>query len=338
MRRLINLMIGELNASHSGINRPGRGPGSLPSDRVGDLGLRFDRDAYEAGQGLIVREVVPLGPAAIEKVRVGDRLTSINGTPIGPHDNLDALLENTVERRVTLGVAGRAGPRSVVVRPVSVSVAAGLRYRQWVDDRRALVAKLSGGRLGYVHIADMSSESLRQLYLDLDAENQSRDGVVIDIRNNNGGFVHGYALDVFARRNFLTMTPRDLFPVPGRQALGQRALGVPTVLVTNESSLSDAEDFTEGYRALGLGQVVGQPTAGWIIFTGGEPLIDGSAVRVPSTRIRDGRGQDMEMHPRPVDIAVDRPLGETDTGSDAQLSAAVKALLAAPGLGASKPE
>ncbi len=337
MRRLINLMIGELNASHSGINRPGRGPGSLPSDRVGDLGLRFDRDAYEAGQGLIVREVVPLGPAAIEKVRVGDRLTSINGKPIGPHDNLDALLENSVDRRVTLGLTGPAGARSVVVRPVSVSVAAGLRYRQWVDDRRALVAKLSGGRLGYVHIADMSSESLRQLYLDLDAENQSRDGVVIDIRNNNGGFVHGYALDVFARRNFLTMTPRDLFPVPGRQALGQRALGVPTVLVTNESSLSDAEDFTEGYRALGLGQVVGQPTAGWIIFTGGEPLIDGSAVRVPSTRIRDGRGQDMEMHPRPVDIAVVRPLGETATGEDAQLAAAVKALLASPGFVA-KPE
>ncbi|MGC7974435.1 S41 family peptidase, partial [Salmonella enterica] len=88
--------------------------------------------------------------------------------------------------------------------------------------------------------------------------------------------------------------------------LGQRALGKPTVLVTNESSLSDAEDFTEGYRALGLGKVVGQPTAGWIIFTGAEPLIDGSSVRTPSTRIQDGRGQDMEMHPRPVDLAVER--------------------------------
>lgn len=337
MRRIINLMIGELNASHSGINRPGRGPGALPNDRVGDLGLRFDRDAYEAGRGLVVREVVPLGPAAVEKIRVGERIVSVNGHEIGPRDNLDALLENSVDRRVTLGVSGPAGARSVTVRPVSVSVAAGLRYRAWVDDRRALVAKLSGGRLGYVHIADMSSDSLQQLYLDLDAENQSRDGVVVDVRNNNGGFVHGYALDVFARRNFLTMTQRDLFPVPGRQALGQRALGVPTVLVTNESSLSDSEDFTEGYRALGLGQVVGQPTAGWIIFTGGEPLIDGSSVRLPSVRIRDGRGQDMEMHPRPVDVAVQRPLGETETGDDAQLAAAVKALLASPGFG-TRPE
>ena len=102
----------------------------------------------------------------------------------------------------------------------------------------------------------MGQGSLNQLYIDLDAQNQGREGVVIDVRNNNGGFVNGYVLDVFARRNFLTMTPRGLFGLPSRQNLGQRALGLPTVLVTNESSLSDAEDFTEGYRTLGLGKVV----------------------------------------------------------------------------------
>ncbi len=173
----------------------------------------------------------------------------------------------------------------------------------------------------------MSEDSLRQLYIDLDAQNESRQGVVVDVRNNNGGFVNGYVLDVFARRNYLTMTPRDLFPVPSRQALGQRALGLPTVLLTNESSLSDAEDFTEGYRSLELGKVVGTPTAGWIIFTGGERLIDGSAVRTPSTRIQDLRGQTMEMHPRPVDVEVERPLGESETGQDAQLERAVDMLL-----------
>ncbi|WP_033965561.1 MULTISPECIES: S41 family peptidase [unclassified Sphingomonas] len=333
LRRIIGLMIGELNASHTGINRPFMGPGTLPSGRVGDLGLRFDRSAYEAGRGLVVREVVTLSPAATEKIVPGERIVSVGGVAVGAHDNLDALLENTVGRRVRLGVEGANGRREVVVRPVSAGSAAGLAYRQWVDDRRALVERLSGGKLGYVHIADMSSESLDQLYLDLDAENQGKQGVVVDIRNNNGGFINGYAIDVFARRNYLTMTPRDLFSLPGRQALGQRALGKPTVLVTNESSLSDAEDFTEGYRSLGLGKVVGQPTAGWIIFTGAEPLIDGSSVRTPSTRIQDGRGQDMEMHPRPVDLAVERPLGETATGEDAQLRAAVDVLLAQVGAG-----
>ncbi|TPG56293.1 S41 family peptidase [Sphingomonas glacialis] len=329
-RRIINLMIGELNASHSGISLSPGAPGSARPNRVGDLGLRFDRAAYDAGRGLVVRQVVRLGPAAIERIAPGDRIVRVGGVPIGAYGNIDALLENSVGRRVALGVAGANGQRTVVVRPISVGAAAGLAYRQWVDDRRALVDRLSGGKLGYVHIADMSSESLDQLYLDLDAENQRRQGVVVDIRNNNGGFINGFAIDVFARANYLTMTPRDLFPLPGRQALGQRALGKPTVLVTNESSLSDAEDFTEGYRALGLGKVVGQPTAGWIIFTGGEPLIDGSSVRTPSTRIQDGRGQDMEMHPRPVDVTVTRPLGE-GPGTDAQLSAAVDVLLAQVG-------
>ena len=122
------------------------------------------------------------------------------------------------------------------------------------------------------------------------------------MRNNNGGYVNGYVLDVFTRRNYLTMTARDRFPVPSRQALGQRALGAPTVLVTNESSLSDAEDFTEGYRSLGVGKVVGVPTAGWIIYTSNVPLIDGSSVRTPLIRIQAANGEDMEGHPRPVDV------------------------------------
>ncbi|CAN5256893.1 S41 family peptidase [soil metagenome] len=329
LRRLINLMIGELDASHSGISKPADPALAASVAHVGDLGLRFDRAAFEAGKSLVIREIVTLGPVdTAGGVKVGDRLTAVDGEAIRPDSNLDRLLMGKVGRRTVLSISDATGHgRDVAVRPVTVQVAAGLIYRQWVNDRRAYVEKISGGKLGYVHIADMSDQSLAQLYVDLDAQNQNRQGVVIDVRNNNGGYVNGYALDVFTRRNYLTMTTRDLFPVPSRAALGQRALGLPTVLVTNESSLSDAEDCTEGDRSRGLGKVVGQPTAGWIIFTGSQSLIDGSAVRVPGTRIQDLRGQDMEGHPRPVDVSVDRPLGETETGKDAQLEAAVKVLL-----------
>ncbi|MGD0443710.1 MAG: S41 family peptidase [Edaphobacter sp.] len=327
LRRDINLLIGELNSSHSGINRGG-GPGNGPQPvQVGNLGLRFDREAYEAGKGLVVREVIALGPAAIEgSIKPGDRLVSVNGEVVGAK-NLDSLLEDTVGKRVVLGVETAGKARDAVVRPVSSTAAVGLLYRQWVEDRRALVDRVSGGKIGYVHIADMSDASLQQLYIDLDAQNEAKQGVVVDVRNNNGGYINGYALDVFTRQNYLTMTPRGQPPVPSRQSLGQRALGLPTVLVTNESSLSDAEDFTEGYRSLKLGKVVGEPTAGWIIFTGAQQLIDGSAVRVPGDRIQDMRGQTMEMHPRPVDVEVERPLGETETGTDVQLERAVKELL-----------
>jgi Tol biopolymer transport system component len=336
LRRVINLMIGELNASHSGINRPTEGFGAQPSSRVGDLGLRFDREAYEAGRGLVVREVISLGPADIEgSIKPGDVLVAVEGRPAGPGVNLDSLLLDRAGKRTVLTVATGGANREAVVRPVAPSVASGLLYRHWVNDRRAYVEKVSGGRLGYVHILDMGSDSLDQLYIDLDAQNQGKDGVVIDVRNNNGGFVNGYVLDVFSRRNFLTMTPRGLFGVPSRQNLGQRALGSPTILVTNESSLSDAEDFTEGYRYLGLGKVVGVPTAGWIIYTGAQPLIDGSSVRVPFIRIQGADGKDMELNPRPVDILVERPLGETVAGKDAQLDAAVAELL--KGLGPKRP-
>ncbi|MGH9365720.1 MAG: S41 family peptidase [Thermoanaerobaculia bacterium] len=95
----------------------------------------------------------------------------------------------------------------------------------------------------------------------------------------------------------------------------------------NQHSLSDAEDFTEGYRSLKLGKVVGEPTAGWIIYTGGTALIDGSNLRLPQIRIDDSEGKPMELHPRSVDIEVVRPIGEGLAGSDTQLDAAVHELL-----------
>src|SRR5262249_51215994 len=149
---------------------------------------------------------------------------------------------------------------------------------------------------------------------DLDVENHAREGVIIDIRNNNGGFVNTYAIDVFARRPYLNMTPRGRSTSPARSMLGQRALESPTVLAVNQHSLSDAEDFTEGYRTLKLGPVVGEPTAGWIIYTGGERLIDGSILRLPRVRITDHDGKDMERHPRQVDVLSIREPGEDAAG------------------------
>ena len=176
---------------------------------------------------------------------------------------------------------------------------------------------------------DMSEASLNQLFVDLDAENHGKQGVVVDVRNNNGGFVNVYAIDVLSRRSYLSMTFRGFPEAPARTVLGQRSLERPTILVTNQHSLSDAEDFTEGYRTLKLGKVVGEPTAGWIIYTGAMPLVDGSSMRRPASLITGADGRNMENNPRPVDIPVSRPIGETYTGRDSQLDAAVKELLAA---------
>ncbi len=322
LRRILRLMIGELNSSHSGVSAPvagGEGPG--PRGNVGQLGLTFDRAEYEQSGKLKVTEVLPQSPAEIAKIQVGEELRAVDGVTLGPKVNLDQLLEFKIGKRVTLDVSGR----QVTVRPVATL--ADQIYRKWVEDNRAYVEKASNGKLGYVHMRDMSAESLTQFYLDLDAGNRSKGGVVIDIRNNNGGFVNAYALDVLARRPYMTMTNRGAPPGGARTVLGQRSLELPTVLVVNQHSLSDAEDFTEGYRTLKLGKVVGEPTAGWIIYTGAMPLVDGTVMRMPGTLITGSDGKNMENNPRPVDIAVTRPVGETYTGRDSQLDAAVKQLL-----------
>jgi len=327
-RRLTNLMIGELNASHSGMG-PAAAPTGTVAPATGRLGLRFDATEYEQRGRLRITTVLPLGAGALAGLKPGDVLLAVDGQAISGTTNLDELLQYKVGRRTTLRVSAAGKDREVVVRPLSRDTEKALDYRQWVEERRAYVAKASGGRLGYVHMFDMSAAALAQLYLDLDAENMSRDGVVVDVRNNNGGFVNVYAIDVLARRSYLSMANRSMTtPVPARSALGQRSLELPTVLVTNQHSLSDAEDFSEGYRASKLGKIVGEPTGGWIIFTSGTTLLDGSTLRLPTSTIRATRdGQVMEMNPRPVDIPVVRPIGESYTDHDAQLDAAVKELL-----------
>lgn len=335
VRRLMRLMVGELNASHLGVS----GPFGSTQVATGRLGLDFDREEYERTGRLRVASVIPLGPAALARdsaspertrpVRVGDYVLSVDGKQLDARTNLDELLSYKIGRRVAVVVAssvGGANRMELDIRPVNLTTEKGLRYREWVEEKRAYVERASGGRLGYVHMPDMSSASLAQLYVDLDAENQSKEGVVVDIRHNDGGFVNVYAIDVLARRSYLRMTPRGLTTSPARTALGQRALELPTALVTDQYSLSDAEDFAEGYRSLRLGKVVGEPTAGWIIYTSNVSLIDGTVFRLPFIRIQTAAGVDMERNPRPVDVTVARPVGESYTGHDSQLDAAVREL------------
>ena len=335
LRRLLTLMIGELNASHSGL----RTPPAETRRTTGRIGLRFDPEASETGGRLRIREILPLSPAAVAgkttsqttgKIEPGDWLLAVDGQEIGAETNLDELLEHRIGRQVILTVAddaNGAGRREVAVRPADQKTEKGLTYRAWVEGNRAYVDRVSGGRLGYVHMYDMGDASFAQLLLDLDAENKSREGVVVDMRNNNGGYVNAYALDILSRRGYMGMTYRGFPTAPARSVLGQRALERPTVLVVNRHTLSDGEDFTEGYRTLGLGKVVGEPTAGWIIYTADVDLLDDSQVRLPFIKITDARGEDMEMSPRQVDIHVDRPVGEGLKGRDSQLDEAVRELL-----------
>jgi len=330
MRRDLSLMIGEMNASHMGIAGP-TPPGTPTTGPVtGRIGLVFDRAAYEQRGEFLIADIVPLSPAAVsDSIKNGDRITAVDGKPVGAGVSFDSVMAYKIGKRVTLTVAdgGTKATHEVALRPVNAATERGLLYRAWVAQRRAYVTKLSGGRLGYVHMADMGGGAIDQMNLDLDSENHSKQGVVLDIRNNNGGFVNGHALDVLSRQPYVDMVRRGVPTVPGRPVLGQRALGAPTVLVTNQYTLSDGENFTEGYRVMKLGKVVGEPTAGWDVYTGSGTMIDGTSVRLPFMRNAQLDGTALELRPRAVDVPVERAMGESYAGRDTQLEAAVKELL-----------
>ena len=245
MRRMLNLMVGELNASHLGVGGAGGGGGPT----TGRLGIRWERAEYEANGRLKVASVVPLGAAAIAGVRAGQYLVAIDGRKIDARTNLDEVLANSIGRKVSLSMAATADgrdAREIAVRPVNAQTEKALLYREWVEERRAYVAKASGGRLGYVHMFDMGAGSLAQLYVDLDAENHARDGVVIDVRHNNGGFVNAYAIDVFARRGYMTMTPRGV-----RRSAG--ANGARTARAGGSDGAGNRSAFVVGCRGFHRG-------------------------------------------------------------------------------------
>src|SRR5262249_13955900 len=161
------------NASHSGIAAPAS---SAQAPVIGRLGLRFDRDEYETQGALRITEVIPLTPAALGNIKPGEYLIAVDGAAINAHTNLDELLADKITRRLVRAspcAAMVAQKRQLVVGPINGATERTLLYRRWVEDNRGYVARISNGRLGYVHMSDMSFGALTQLYIDLDAENQT---------------------------------------------------------------------------------------------------------------------------------------------------------------------
>jgi len=334
-REILNLMVGELNASHLGAY----GGGSSVHD--GYLGVTFDRAEQEAGRFKIA-SILPLGPVALAKatakekakeaVKVGDYLLAVNGQSLGSTVNLDELLHRTVGHRITLTVNSHPdleGAREVSIQPQGAGPINHLTYRHWVRENAAYVHRISGGRLGYAHVRSMSYEAFQQFLVDLDAEAHSREGVVVDVRFNGGGHIDSFLLDVLHRRSYLYSSYRGQARTVSTNLAGNRILDKPTIVVINEHSGSNTEMFTEGYRRLGLGKVVGQPTAGAVIWTWGWSLLDGTSFRLPRLQVTTLEGENLEGAARHVDYEVERPLGEAAQGKDSQLDVAVEKLLEA---------
>jgi tricorn protease len=199
-----------------------------------------------------------------------------------------------------------------------------LRYEHWVKERRKKVDELSGGRIGYLHIQSMNQPSLRRFEKEL-REYRNKEAMVIDQRWNGGGNIEQELLAILVQRQYHVWQPR------GTEATGRPFAGFfgPKIVLQNWRSASNAEMFPAGFRALGLGKVVGTPTMGAVIGTGSYSLIDGSTVRTPGVGVflADQKRTNMENYGVQPDMLVDNKPEDTLAGRDRQLEAAVEELM-----------
>jgi tricorn protease len=323
---IVNEMIGELNASHTGAAPP-------PRDRregaasTGYLGL--DLEADEGAGRYRVTHVYEDGPADKDwvKVKVGDYLIAINGKPVKAGDEYWQHLNHRLNRKVEVSFGSKPseeGAWKTRIAPITQNAQNQLRYERWVKERRALVDKQSGGRIGYLHIQAMNQPSLRRFEKEL-RENRAKQALVIDERWNGGGNIDQELLGILVQREYQVWQPRGTEPNP-RPFSGFFG---PKVVLQNWRSGSNAEMFPAGFRALGLGKVIGVPTAGAVIGTGSYSLIDGSTVRTPGVGVflADRQRTNMENYGVPPDIHVDNGPEDNLAGRDRQLETAVQELL-----------
>ena len=332
---VMNLMLDELNASHMGY-RPqgGGGPGAAGSETTGFIGALFDPAA--GGPGIRVREVLPDSPAARVDValKAGERILAVGGQPVRADQDVYALFADTVGQRVPLRILGADGAeRTAVVVPAGLAKQMEWRRKAWVDQRRALVETLSNGRLGYLYIPAMDMPSFEEFERDLYAAAHGREGLVIDVRNNGGGWTTDYLMAVLnVKRHAWTVergASKDV-KAYAQERLPLAAWTRPAVTVCNDESYSNAEIFSHAFRTLGRGRLVGWPTFGAVISTGGTTVLDGALVRLPMRGwYVAGTGVNMENNGAVPDVPVEQPaVQDMAAAADAQLAKAVEVLLA----------
>lgn len=334
-RDMFNLLLGELNSSHMGMTVTDRI--DTQKEATGLLGTEI---APVSG-GVKIAHVVPGTPADKEKSKLneGDVITAVNGQTVNDNDNFYDLLNGLVNERVLLNVLGADGKSREVVIRLTASITNSL-YEEWVENRRKLVDKYSNGRLGYIHIRSMDFPSFEVVEREFTAAGFGKEGLVIDVRYNGGGSTTDYLMTILNYKQHAYTIPRgasedlekDKLKFKSYYPIGERlvyaAWTKPSIALCNEGSYSNAEIFSHAYKTLGVGKLVGVPTNGSVISTGGKALMDGSFVRLPLrgwfTKATD---KNQELGPAVPDIIVENQPDWLAKGTDDQLKAAVDELL-----------
>jgi tricorn protease len=278
---LANEMIGELNASHTGVN----GPPSRQMPRVYTTRyLGFEIEPSDAGR-YKVGHIYKDGPADKEWINVaeGDYILSINGQELKSGENYEKLLATAINEYIPVRIAKSAsGEGARTVRIASVTSLTDIKYDEWVATNRATVEKETNGDIAYVHIRSMDQPSLAKFRNEID-QFSNKKGIIVDIRFNGGGNIDQELIDILERQPYQFWNQRT-----GSRSWGRRprqAIAGPKVMMVNSRSGSDSEVTPMAFRQLNLGRIVGNPTAAAVIATGSYALINGGTIRTPGSLV-----------------------------------------------------
>jgi tricorn protease len=321
LHNVINYMLGELNASHTGVSGGGKAGGASNTTRHPGFEMEPDKSGYYK-----VTHVYKNGPCDKDyvKLNVGDFILACNEQPLKSGDNYWKVFTHTPTGRFEFMVNSKPaadGAWTVKIMPINVGQLGNLQYEKWVDERRAMVDQKTNGQIGYLHIRQMDEKALRQFERDL-AMLGGKKAIVIDQRFNPGGNIDQELLTILQQKQYQLTKQRGSTEV----TRPLRAFFGPMVVMANERSTSDAEVFPDGFKTLKLGKVVGVTTYGAVIGTGSHQLMDGSTLRTPGSGLWNVNGTNLENNGIVPDVYVDNSPEDFFNRRDAQLEKAIEVL------------
>ena len=328
---LLGQMMGELGALHSQI-RPGDQRQAQDGAAPAFLGAVLERVADGFRIAHIYRtepelpsEAGPLAQPGLD-VREGDVITAVNGRPVREARHISDLLQGRAGEPVLLALQREGKPQKpVLVKPVDAQRQSHLRYADWEEACRRTVAQASGGRIGYLHLRAMGPLDIATFARDFYGQ-FDREGLILDVRRNNGGNIDSWVIEKLLRRAWAFWTDRK-----GRflDTNMQQAFRGHLVVLVDELTYSDGESFAAGIKALGLGPLVGRRTAGAGVWLGdSNRLMDGGQARAaetPQYAAKDGAWIIEGVGVSP-DVEVVNPPRATFEGRDLQLEKALALL------------
>jgi len=331
---LANEMIGEINASHTGVSGPA---GPTSETRPTALQTRYlgfemapEQDFYR------ITHIYRDGPADAEwlKLKKGEYVFAINGKDIRSGDDYDGFLNNLLNEYVAVRVGPDANPKNPAIRDVRIRTVPSLnaiKYKEWVKGNRDFVDKATNGQIAYVHIQSMNQPSLT-IFENEVAQFANKKGIIVDIRYNGGGNIDQEVLNILSRRPYEYWNSRWGARSWGRRP--QQTIAGPKVMLINWRSASDSEVTPQGFRDLELGRIVGNPTAAMVIATGSYGLINGGSIRTPGSLVvtydptrPNNYGINMENFGVAPDVFVRNTAKDDMDGFDRELDTAVKEVM-----------